>query len=151
MPAAYSHDLRERVVDTVEAGRSRRRAAGIFRVSVSTAVRWMQRVAETGSCAARPTGGDHKSGAIEAHKDWLLAQVAAEPDATLEEIGAQLRNTHGLTKSVSCLWRFFARHGVTFKKNALRRRTGPAGRKSGARGLAGEPAGVGFHEAGFHR
>ena len=151
MPAAYSHDLRERVVDTVEAGRSRRRAAGVFRVSVSTAVRWMQRVTETGSCAARPTGGDHKSGAIEAHKDWLLAQVAAEPDATLEEIGARLRDTHGLKKSVSCLWRFFARHGVTFKKNALRRRTGSAGRKGGARDLAGEPAGIGFHEAGFHR
>ena len=78
MPAAYSHDLRERVVDTVEAGRSRRRAAGIFRVSVSTAVRWMQRVAETGSCAARPTGGDHKSGAIEVHKDWPLAQAGRD-------------------------------------------------------------------------
>ena len=116
MPAAYSHDLRERVVDTVEAGGSRRRAASIFKVSISTAIRWTKRVAETGSCAARPTGGDHKSGSIEAHKDWILAQVEAEPDATLEEIRARLHDTHGLAKSVSCLWRFFARHGVTFKK-----------------------------------
>ena len=118
MPAACSHDLRERLVDTVEAGRSRRRAAVIFRVSDSTAVRWMQRVAETGSGAARPTGGDHKSGAIEAYKDWLLAQVAAERDAMLVEMAAQLRNTHGVSKSVSCLWRFFASHGVLSKKRA---------------------------------
>src|ERR1700676_447324 len=77
MPAAYSYDLRERVVDTVEAGASRRRAADVFRVSVSTAIRWSKRVAETGTCAARPSGGDHKSRATEVHGAWLLALVAA--------------------------------------------------------------------------
>ena len=132
MPAAYSYDLRERVVDTVEAGGSRRRAAGIFRVSVSTAVRWAKRVAETGSCAALPAGGDHKSRSIEAHKDWLLAQAKAEPDATLEEIRSRLNETHGLQKSVSCLWRFFDRHGVTFKKkrSSPLNRTGAVNRVS---------------------
>jgi transposase len=132
MPAAYSYDLRERVVDTVEAGASRRRAADLFRVSVSTAIRWSKRVAETGSCAARPSGGDHKSQAIEVHGAWLLTLVAARPDATLEEIRTALVDTHGLKKSISCLWRFFARHDVTFKKNAARRRTGPARREGGA-------------------
>lgn len=116
MPAAYSYDLRERVVDTVEAGASRRRAARIFKVGVSTAVRWSKRLAETGSCAARPSGGDRKSKDIEVHREWLLARVAAQPDATLEEIQTALSGAHGLKKSLSCLWRFFARHGVTFKK-----------------------------------
>lgn len=122
MPAAYSLDLRERVIDAVEAGVSRRRAATVFRVSVSTVIRWAKRVAETGGYAPLPSGGDHKSKAIEAHKDWLLSIVTAEPDLTLEEIQARLNAAHQLPKSQSCLWRFFARHDVTFKK---KRRTPP--------------------------
>jgi len=114
MSAAYSFDLRERVVGTVEEGASRRRAAGLFKVSVSTAIRWARRMAETGSCAARPSGGDHRSKAVEALADWLLALNRTEPDLTLAEIQTRLKKTHGLTKSVSSLWRFFARHGISF-------------------------------------
>jgi transposase len=139
MPAAYSYDLRERVVDAVERGSSRRRAAVVFKVSAATVIRWTKRLAETGSFAASPTGGDHKSKAMEVHKDWLLTAVNAEPDLTLAEIQARLKTAHGLEKSLSCLWRFFARHQVTFKKNSTRRRTGSSGRQSGARRLAREP------------
>ena len=116
MPAAYSYDLRERVVDAVERGSSRRHAAVVFKVSAATVVRWTKRLAETGSFAAAPTGGDFKSKAVEVHKEWLLATVNAERDLTLVEIQGRLKVTHGLAKSLSCLWRFFARHQVTFKK-----------------------------------
>jgi transposase len=116
MPAAYSLDLRERVVDTVEEGASRRGAAGVFKVSVSTAIRWTKRLTATGSCAPLPSGGDHRSKAVEQHNDWLLTLVGEEPDATLAEIQTRLADTHGLKKSQSCLWRFFRRHDVTFKK-----------------------------------
>ena len=136
MPAAYSLDLRERVIDAVEAGASRRRAAAVFKVSISTVIRWAKRVAETGSYAPLPSGGDHKSKDVEAHKDWLLSVITAEPDLTLEEIQGRLKATHDLPKSQSCLWRFFARHDVTFKKNCARRRTGQAGREARPRGLA---------------
>ena len=40
-------------------------------------------------------------------------------DATLAEIQTRLAATHGLKKSPSCLWRFFRRHDVTFKKKTL--------------------------------
>ena len=139
MPAAYSFDLRERVVGAVEDGSSRCHAAEVFRVSVSTAIRWARRIAETGTCAAKRSGGDYRSGALEAHGAWLLALVADEPDMTLAEIQGRLQETHDLSKSVSCLRRFFARHGVTFKKNRARRRTGPPGRQGRAGGVAGEP------------
>lgn len=116
MPAAYSSDLRERVIHTVREGTSRRGAAGVFKVSVSTAIRWTKRLATTGSCAPLPSGGDHRSKALEQHRDWLLALVDEAPDATLAEIQTRLSDTHGLKKSTSCLWRFFRRHDVTFKK-----------------------------------
>ena len=75
MPAGYSLDLRERVVD---AGLSRCRWG--FKVSVSTAIRWMKRLATTGRCAPLASGGDHRSMALEQHKHWLLALVGEEPD-----------------------------------------------------------------------
>ena len=103
MPAAYSLDLRERVIGAVEAGASRRRAADVFQVSVSTVIRWAKRVAETGNYAPLPSGGDHKSKDVEAHKDWLLSVITAEPDLTLEEIQGRLKAAHGLPKSQSCL------------------------------------------------
>jgi transposase len=116
MPGAYSADLRERVVGAVTAGTSRRGASAVFKVSVSTAIRWAQRFEETGGWQAKPTGGDRRSRAIEAHKDWLLGLVASEPDLTLMEIRGRLAADKTFAASVSTLWRFFDRHGISFKK-----------------------------------
>jgi len=43
MPQSYSGDLRERVIGTVESGASRREAADLFEISISSAIRWVQR------------------------------------------------------------------------------------------------------------
>jgi transposase len=116
MAAAYSADLRERVIGAIAAGGSRRAVARVFRVSASSAVRWAQRVKDSGSFAAKPTGGDVRSRKIETHKDWLLALVDAEPDLTLEEIRGRLLAAKSFKASVSVVWRFFRRHGISFKK-----------------------------------
>ncbi len=50
----YSNDLRERVAAAVLAGRSCREVAALFSVSVASAVKWSQRLRQTGSAAARP-------------------------------------------------------------------------------------------------
>jgi transposase len=42
MPKACSLDLRERVIEAVEGGASRREAAARFEVSASSAVKWLQ-------------------------------------------------------------------------------------------------------------
>jgi transposase len=75
----------------------------------------------------------------------LQKLVAAQPDATLAELGARMDRPFG-TSTVD-LW--LRKLGLTYKKNAARRRAGPArrGRKKGAlacaagRGSPG-PAGV---------
>ena len=46
---AYSDDLRERVIEAVTAGASRREAAESFSLSASSAVRWLQRWRDTGA------------------------------------------------------------------------------------------------------
>src|SRR5258707_15179906 len=57
MPKPLSEDLRERVIEAIEGGASRRAAAERFEVSASSAVKWMQRWRQTGSAAAKLSGG----------------------------------------------------------------------------------------------
>src|SRR5260221_13976116 len=57
MPKPYSDDLRERVVEAVVAGASRREAAESFSLSASSAVRWLQRWRDTGNARAKVSGG----------------------------------------------------------------------------------------------
>ncbi len=118
MPKPYSDDLRERVIRTVEAGASRREAAESFNLCPSSAVKWLQRWRDTGSAKAKPTGGSRSR--LEKHAKELLALVAEHPDSTLDEIVAVMRKLR-IRGSRTAVWRFFARHDFTFKKNPARR------------------------------
>ena len=120
MARPYSVDLRTRVVKAVEGGISRRQAASVFGVAISTVIEWVGVWRATGSLAAKPMGGDHSS-RLKGQREWLLGRIAAVPDLTLEEIRAELaaRGTH---VGYGTVWRFFAREGVSFKKNRSRRR-----------------------------
>jgi transposase len=117
MTRAYSIDLRERVVRQVEAGGSVRRVAAMFAVSPSFVVKLAQAWRQRGTVAARPQGGDRRSTALERHRDWLLQLVAETPDLTLAEIRERL-GEHGTPASISAIWHFFDRHGISFKKPA---------------------------------
>jgi transposase len=139
MTKPYSVDLRERVVGEVMAGRSVRAVAAVFSVSPSFVVKLTQAWRATGTVAARRQGGDRRSAAIEAHGDRLLALVRETPDLTLAEIRDRL-NERGVSASITAIWRFYRRHGVSFKKNRARRRAGAGGRGRGADGLEGRPA-----------
>jgi transposase len=117
MARCLSEDLRVRVIEAVEAGASRRRAAARFGVSVSSAVRWVDAHRREGRTRALPQGGDRRSQAIEAEAGFLLAAIREEPDATLAELRARLWRERGISVSVSALWRFFDRHKITLKKS----------------------------------
>ncbi len=136
MVKPLSDDLRQRMVDAVEAGGSLRRVARRFGVSPSSVFNVSRRWRETGSVAPKKMGGDRRSHVIEARRDWLLALVETTPDLTLEEIRDALRDD-GIEVSRGAVWRFFDRHGISFKKNRARRRAGQAGRRRGAGVLAG--------------
>src|SRR5271165_6134059 len=114
---ALSDDLRKRVVEAVVlGGLSRNGAAKRFGVSIASAVRWVTRYKTTGQISPSPSGGDRRSGRIEAQRDYLLGLIRRTPDITLLEIQERLIQNCGERFSVSVLWRSFDRHGVTFKK-----------------------------------
>lgn len=139
MGRAYSNDLRERIVEAVEGGSSRRGAAEIFGVSPSCAVKLYRRWRETGSVKPARLGAPKRC-KLDPVADWLLALVKAEPDITLDEVRRRLAREHSLSASIGLLWTFLDRHDLSFKKNRARQRAGARGRGAGARGMESGPA-----------
>jgi transposase len=107
-------------VEEVASGASRRQAAARFKVSPSSAIRWVELHAETGGVAPRPRGGKSRS-RLEPHANFVLALNAAEPDLTLEAIVGRVFDAVGLQTSETSVRRFFRRHKITFKKKPARR------------------------------
>ena len=120
MTRAYSMDLRERVVAAVGDGQSCRQVSALFRVSVSSVVKWAQLARSTGSPAPKPVGGRRGC-----ERDWLLGRLAEKPDLTLHALLGELRD-RGVTVSCDTLWRFLREAGISFKKNRVRQRAGSA-------------------------
>lgn len=135
MTRTYSLDLRERVVEAVEEGFSARGAADHFSISPSTAIKWLARLRLTGSIAPTPRPRSNRS-KLNTHRDWLLGVVKGEADLTLEEIADLFLSERGVKASLSSIWRFYDRNGISYKKkDGARRRAGQTGRRAGALGL----------------
>ena len=114
MHGPYPGELR--VIRFVEGGGSRREAAEQFDVSVSSAIRWLQRFRDDGTTEPAPRGGS--TSPLEKHSQRILALVNEQQDFTLREIVSALHKRR-IPGSRSALSRFFARHGITFKKKSV--------------------------------
>ena len=118
MAKPYSLDLRERIVRAVEAGSSRRGAAEQFAVSESCAIKLVQRWRRTGSVA--PGRGRKKAFALAGHEACVRALLAAQPDATLEELKAQLAG-QGIMVGRSSVDRFLSAVARAWRPPAVAR------------------------------
>jgi transposase len=78
VPRPYSIDLRERVIEAIAAGASRRETAEQFGLSPSVVIIWAQRWEATGSIAPTPTGGSVSP--LDEHKDFILGLIKERPD-----------------------------------------------------------------------
>jgi transposase len=125
MPRAYSDDLRERAVEEVESGASRREVAEEFGLSPSAVIKWLRRWHETGSAAAKPNGGSVSP--LEKYAKWFLDLIAAQPDLTLDEVMVAKKKAR-IPGSRSAVGRFFLRHGISVKKKPVRCRAAATGR-----------------------
>jgi putative transposase len=124
MVKAYSRDLRDRVIASVEEdGMSCREAARHYRISAASAVKWLQGYRMTGRREARPMGGDRRS-VLPPERDWLLGVIKAEPEVTLVALCARLAAERGVLADASMLCRFFKAAGISFKKKRIRSRAG---------------------------
>jgi transposase len=121
MAAAYSMDLRSRVLKDAEAGVSSKELAERYHVSRAWVDALKQRRRETGSIAPRKQT-KFRERVLAGQEKRLAALVDARPDATLIELREALQTSAGLTT----VWRALERLELTVKKNRPRRRTTPA-------------------------
>src|SRR5215468_8189580 len=75
--------------------------------------------------SSRPREGQSRS-PLKKYELWLLELVRREPDLTLEEIQCRLLDERQRKAGLGTVWRFFDRHGISFKKKRSRRRAGSA-------------------------
>ncbi len=136
MPRSYSQDLRDRVIDAVvHAGESRRSASRRFGVSEASAIKRVERYERVGDRCCAGTGG-HRPSKVKPEGDWLLAQLATEPDVTLSALSIRLQTERGVRADTSMLSRFFI-GGIGFKKAFFpASRTDPMSRADGQAGSA---------------
>ncbi len=126
MTKFYSADLRKRVIQAVLSGLSARSVARVFSVSESSAIKWMQQFRRDGRTAPSAVRG-HRRTVLEPHRGLLLELIQQQADITLEEVRAILAD-RGIAVSVTTIWSFYDRNGISFKKKPVRGRAGSPGR-----------------------
>jgi transposase len=114
--AAYSQDLRQRVLDAVERNEgSLRQIARRFVVSLSFVVRLLQLHRRTGSLDPKPPAGGRTAALGPEDLERLQELVRQQPDATLKELRQQL----GLSCSLTAIWRALEKLRLSRKKKIL--------------------------------
>jgi transposase len=118
---SYSLDLRERVVAGRRQGQSAEELAKRFGICKRSVERYWERQQQVGSVEAKQRGGYRRSRLV-GHEETLRGWIQAQADLTLEQLQERLRVELGIELSVSALWYGLDRLGLSFKKNAARRR-----------------------------
>ena len=103
---AYSVDLRERVINFVNAGHSQEEASLIFDVGTTTIKRWKPLLSETGGLEKKPL--NRAASVFESGK--LNAYIEENPDALLKDIAGHFNG------SISGAFYALEREKITYKK-----------------------------------
>ena len=115
--AAYSQDLRQRIIDCVERNEgSLRQIARRFVVNLSFVVRLLQLYRRTGSLDPKPPAGGHPAALGPDDLERLQELVRQQPDATLKE----LRQRLGVSCSLMAIWRALEKLRLSRQKKVLR-------------------------------
>lgn len=118
--AAYSQDLRDRVLRALARNDGPTEIARRFEVSV----RWVYEVKEryelSGERCSRPVGGYRRSCVAE-KESQIRAWIKAEADLTLAEMCERLAE-QGAVIQVSALWHQLDKWNLSLKKNTARQR-----------------------------
>jgi transposase len=143
-----SLDLRERILAAYDADEgAREEIAWRFRVSLGLVKKLLQQRRHTGDIGPRHHRSGRKPLLLEHHRQRLRRLVAEKPDRPLQ----QLREALGLACTLPTIHYALAALGLTFKKNAARRRARQARHRAGAAPVAPSAKRLGSRAAGLPR
>ncbi len=122
MPAPYSLDLRQKVIEAyANKEGSIRQLATRFKVSKNTVSGFLRRFRETGTAhPKRREGVGHPAKVDELRAQYLAEVLQREPDLTLQELSQRFEVRFGETISTSAMDRGLKKYRITRKKNVLR-------------------------------
>ena len=89
-------ELRQRVVDFVEEGRTHRATAAQFRVSIKFVNDMVILKRTTGSLEAKKQGNGGGHGKLSGVADWTLRRIMEKRDLTLDELVVELCDVQGV-------------------------------------------------------
>lgn len=113
--------VRERIVQLYDRGKSTQEIADAFGFCIAAVRRVRQQYKDRGTLQPQTHLAGRSTLLTDKRKERLLQLLAEHPDATLAELGAGMDRPFG-TSTID-LW--LRQMGWTYKKNSLRRRTGP--------------------------
>ena len=146
----YSHDLRERIVAARKDGHSAREVSRLFRISRRSVERYWKQYQSTGAVKSRQRGGYRRS-CLEGHDGSLRAWIGEKKDLTLAELRERILRDLGIQVGVTALWHRLERLGLSYKKNAARRRARPGGPPGRPPKLAAKTRKLGPRKTGLSR
>ncbi|WP_373568580.1 IS630 family transposase [Paracoccus actinidiae] len=109
-------ELRSRVIGYVDEGHGHRQAARHFRVSPKFVNDLVKLRRETGCLTPRRQGNGGGHGKLVDVTGWLEARVTAKSGITLDELVAELAETHGIDVHRATVWRVLRGLGLSIKK-----------------------------------
>jgi transposase len=146
----YSTDLRERIVAARARGHSAAETARLFKLSKRSVERYCKLHATTGSLQPKRRGGYRRS-RLEKHDETLRRWIQEQPDLTLAELQQRLARKLKISLGITALWHRLEHLGLSYKKNAARRRAKPAGHRAGAPAVAKPTTRLAHRPARFPR
>jgi len=122
--AAYSSDLRQKIVSAYERRLGSQRAlADVFGVSLAFVEKVLRRYRTNGELGPKPHGGGQKPRVDAAGQAFIQQVVRTQPDATLEELCTRLADATGVRVSLATMCRVVQRLALPRKKNRSTRRS----------------------------
>lgn len=118
---SYSLDLRKRLVAGRRRGQSAEELARLFGVSKRSVERFWKRYEQEGALEPKQRGGYRRS-CLEGHDERLRQWIAQQPDLSLEEMRGRLAKQLDIRIGPTALWHRLEKLGLSYKKNAVRRR-----------------------------
>jgi len=121
--AAYSLDLRKRIVDAIERGvGTRSEVAKLFGVHETFVYKLLRQKRERGDIAPLPHGGGAQAKLNEDQLMILTDLVAQSPDATLDELRERIKKKARIEVSIPTICHALQSLGLSRKKRLSERR-----------------------------
>jgi transposase len=117
---AYSLDLREKIIETYEAGGiTQRELAQRFRVSLYFVVMLLRRWRRDSTLLPKPRGATIKPRLTPEIMQFLDEQIQQECDLSLAQLVELVREKYNVSVSTKTISRMLRRENLRYKKNAF--------------------------------